>query len=167
MKVAFEELSNSSRLWIYQASRVFSAVEEKLMAHHLGLFCEQWSAHGHPLKTSFQVVNHQFIILAADESFHAPSGCSIDSSVHVIKSLEEETRINFFDRSLIAFQIKEEVKLFPLTKLKDEFANGTLTAETSTFNNLVSTKEEWQNRWIQPVKNTWLARYLPKSVVVF
>jgi hypothetical protein len=95
-----------------------------------------------------------------------PSGCSIDSSVHIIKSLETETRVNFFDRSLIGFLIHDEVKLFPMSKLKDEFANGTLTAETSTFNNLVATKLEWQNSWLMPVKTSWLARYLPKSVVV-
>lgn len=165
MRVSFEELSNNSRLWIYQASRNFTEAEERMIDQNLGAFCEQWAAHGHPLKTSFKIAKHQFVVLAADESYHLPSGCSIDSSVHVIKALENETGINFFDRSLIAFQLNDTVKLYPMTKLKEEFASGTLTADTHAFNNLVSTKEEWENNWIQPAKNTWLARYLPKSVV--
>jgi hypothetical protein len=166
MLISFEELSDTSRVWIYQATRIFTAGEESIIAEQLEAFCEQWAAHGHPLKTSFKVVHHQFIILAADESYHLPSGCSIDSSVHVIKSLQTKTGIDFFDRTLIAFKLMDEVKLFPLTRLKDEFTNGTLTPESLSFNNLVATKLEWQNNWLVPAKNSWLARYLPKSVVV-
>jgi hypothetical protein len=165
MFVSFEELPSHTRLWIYQADRCFTQEEESLISHSLNSFCEQWAAHGHALKTSFKIEHSQFIILAADESFSLPSGCSIDSSVHIIKSLAEKTGIDFFDRSLIAFWIGGKTKLFSLTKLKEEFAAGTLTAETSTFNNLVATKSEWQNGWLTPAKNTWLARYLPKTVV--
>jgi len=85
--------------------------------------------------------------------------------VHVIKSLETDTGIPFFDRSLIAFSQQGKVALYPMTRLKDEFANGALTPDTLTFNNLVATKNEWQNGWLKPAKDTWLARYLPKSVV--
>jgi len=165
MWVPFEELNDASRLWIFQASRIFTPAEEKLMSDRLESFCEQWSAHGHALKTGFEIPYHHFIVLAADESFHLPSGCSIDSSVHVIKSLQEETGIDFFDRSLVAFRIDNEVRLVPMTKLKDEFTNGTLTSETLSFNNLVATKRDWQSNWLVPAKNSWLARYLPKSVV--
>ncbi len=166
MKVLFEELSDSSRLWIYQAGRIFTSEEEGLINKELEAFCETWVAHGHPLKTSFRIAHHQFIILAADESYQLPSGCSIDSSVHIIKTLQAEAGIDFFDRTQIAFKLNDEVKLFPMTKLKEEFTNGTLTPETLSFNNLVTTKLEWQNNWLVSVKNSWLARYLPKSVVV-
>lgn len=165
MKVLFEELSDSSRLWIYQAGRIFTSSEEAVVSEELGTFCEQWAAHGHPLRTSFKIAYHQFIILAADESYHLSSGCSIDGSVHVIKSLQTETGIDFFDRTQIAFKLNDEVKLFPMTKLKEEFTNGTLTPEVLSFNNLVTTKLDWQKNWLIPVKNSWLARYLPKSVV--
>jgi len=165
MKVSFEELADTSRLWIYQASRIFTGAEEQMIQEELQAFCEQWAAHGHPLKTGFKIVHGQFVILAADETYHLPSGCSIDSSVHVIQSLEKKTGIDFFDRTLVAFRLNEEVKLIPMNKLKDDFANGTLTSETLSFNNLIATKGEWQNNWLVPVKNSWLARYLPKSVV--
>jgi hypothetical protein len=165
MFIPFSELSNESRLWIYQGNRPFSHAEEKLITETLSAFCERWAAHSNPLKTSFKIEHNQFIVLAADESFGLPSGCSIDGSVHVIKALQEKTHIDFFDRSLVAFWIVGKVRLSPLASLKDEFASGTLTAETSAFNNLVATKAEWQTGWLSPVKNSWLARYLPKAVV--
>jgi hypothetical protein len=166
MYVSFKNLSDNSRLWIYQANRPFSETEEKIISESLNGFCEQWAAHGHALKTSFKIEHHQFVLLAADESFNLPSGCAIDSSVHIIKDLQKKTDIDFFNRSLIAFLINEKVSVLPMTLLKDEFASGTLSSNTLTFNNLVATKAEWQTQWVTPVKNTWLARYLPKSVVV-
>lgn len=165
MRISFEELENSSRLWIYQASRVFTEQEEQMIAEELDSFCEQWAAHGQDLKTSFTIQYHQFIVLAADESYHNASGCSIDSSVHVIKSLETQTGISFFDRSQIAFQMDGQTVLFPISKLKEAFSGGTLTSDTLTFNNLVATKHEWQHNWLQPAKNTWLARYLSQPLV--
>jgi len=166
MYTSFEELADSSRLWIYQASRAFTESEQKQMDAALHSFCNEWAAHGHPLKTSFKIAYNQFIVLAADESYHLPSGCSIDSSVHVIKAIQEQTQIDFFDRTQIAFRIGEEVRLFSLSQLKHEFASGTLNGETPAFNNLVATKAEWAKNWIAPARATWISRYLPKAAVV-
>jgi len=162
----FKELNDSSRLWIYQASRAFTESEQMQIVATLQTFCDEWAAHGHPLKTSFKMEYNQFIILAADESYHLPSGCSIDSSVHVIKAIQEKTQIDFFDRTQIAFHIGDSVKLFSLSQLKNEFTSGTLNAETPAFNNLVATKEEWIKSWIAPARATWISRYLPKPTVV-
>ena len=165
MYAPFEELNESSRLWIYQASRTFTDTEKKEIETQLHSFCDQWSAHGHPLKTSFKIEYQQFIILVADESYHLPSGCSIDSSVHVIKAIQEQTQIDFFDRTQIAFRIDDTVKLFSLSQLKQEFEIGTLNAETPAFNNLVATKAAFTKNWIAPAKATWISRYLTKAVV--
>ena len=165
MFVPFEELNENSRLWIYQASRAFSENEKNNIEATLHAFCEDWAAHGHPLRTSFRVEHNQFIILAADESYHLPSGCSIDSSVHVIKEIQQHTQIDFFDRTQIAFLTGGTVTLFPLSQLKNEFADGVLNAETPAFNNLVATKAEWSKGWLVPARTTWISRYLPKPSV--
>lgn len=165
MFAPFEELNESSRLWIYQASKAFTESERKNIEAALHAFCTDWAAHGEPLKTSFRIAYNQFIILAADESYHLPSGCSIDSSVRVIKALQLHTQIDFFDRTQIAFLIGNKVNLFPLSQLKHVFADGTLNAETPAFNHLVTTLAEWKKGWLVAVKESWLARYLPKAVV--
>lgn len=165
MFVPFDELADTSRLWIYQGSRPFEEDERKEIEGLLLAFCHQWAAHGHALKTSFKIEYNQFLILGADESYHLPSGCSIDSSVRVIKNIQERVHIDFFDRTRVAFRIGEKTVLYPLGQLKEEFTGGTLNAETVTFNNLVATKAEWLQSWLVPVMHTWLSRYLPKDVV--
>ncbi len=165
MYLPFESLPGHSRIWIYQSSRTFSSTEKKQLSAGLKELCEQWSAHGTPLHTSFTVEFDQFVIMAVDEQQHGASGCSIDGSVRYLKSLQNELGLDFFDRSEIAFLHNDKISLYPLTELKSLFESRTLSPDTITFNNLVNTKDEWTADWKQPVRSSWVARYLPKTAV--
>src|ERR1041385_5906330 len=101
MYVKFNELPENSRIWIYQASRKLSPTEKQLAEAALQEFCESWVAHQQPLKTSFSIEHDQFIILATDEDYHLPSGCSIDSSVRALKALGSQLGGDLFDRTKI------------------------------------------------------------------
>ena len=165
MYIEFNELPDHARLWIYQASRKFSAVEEKVIHDEAHFFCDQWTAHGEPLKTSFKIEHNQFLILAVDEGFNGASGCSIDESVHMLKSHQDRSGIDFFDRSKVAFLVNQEVILIPLTQLKEAFASGTLGSVPLTFNVQATSKGAWEKNWILPASKTWLTRYLSKTPV--
>ena len=106
----------------------------------------------------------QFIILAADETHETPSGCSIDSSVRVLKSLEQDLGVRLFDRNLIAFKSDGGIDLIPLQDLKQKFQDGILNQGTLTFNNVVSTKSDLDHAWLAPACKTWLKRYIPNEL---
>jgi hypothetical protein len=61
-----------------------------------------------------------------------------------------------FDRTTLAFVVKEKIQLLPLSQLQYAVENGFVNADTLYFNNLVQTKEELENNWIIPVKESWL-----------
>ncbi|MDZ4714915.1 MAG: hypothetical protein SH819_05540 [Cytophagales bacterium] len=159
----FETMPPPSRLWVYQANRLLSDSEKALVDKSLRELCDQWTAHGAPLHTSFAVHYNQFIVLAIDEDLAGASGCSIDGSVRILKNLQETAGLDFFDRSKVAFLIGDAVVLHPMSELEKLFKTKTLSADTLTFNNTVTTKEAWEQQWKIPARNTWLARYLPKS----
>lgn len=161
MFVPFETLPPESRVWIYQSNRRFSHEELRIVEDRLRQFTGEWSVHGAPLNTSFKVGYDQFIILAADESQQDASGCSIDSSVRVLKTLEQEVGVQLFDRNLVAFKRGEEVTTITLKELKQKFTDGTLNEDTLTFNNLVTTRAALDDQWLVPVRQTWLKRYIP------
>jgi len=98
----------------------------------------------------------QFIIIMADESATGVSGCSTDSSVRLIKQIEEMCKVDMFNRQLLAFYVKEKIQLLPLPQLKYSVENGFITPATLYFNNLVATKEELLNNWIIPADKSWL-----------
>lgn len=162
MYIDFSLLPDHARLWVYQGDRKFTSSEQNLIEQEAHAFCEQWVAHGNPLKTSYRIDHNQFLILAVDEDFNGASGCSIDGSVHMLKSLQERTGIDFFDRSKVAFLIEDEVKLIPLTGLKNAFAAGTIGATALTFNVLANSKGGWAENWLVAAEKTWLVRYLPR-----
>jgi len=147
-----------SRVWIYQASRVFSLQEALEIEELLNEFATQWKSHGTPVKGSAYLFFGQFVVLIADETATGVSGCSTDSSVRLIKDIEQRFGVNMFDRTTLAFIVKEKVQLLPLSQLQYAVDNGFIGTDTLYFNNLVQTKEELENRWIIPVKDCWLTK---------
>ena len=147
-----------SRVWVYQSSRLFSFSEAFEVEDLLKKFTESWLSHGSPIKGAAYLFFGQFIILMADESATGVSGCSTDTSVRLIKELEQRFGVSLFDRLSLAFVIKEKVELLPLSQLPYAVKNGFINGDTLYFNNLVQTKEELEKNWIIPVKDSWLAK---------
>jgi hypothetical protein len=143
-------------VWIYQCNRLFSLNEALEIEELLKEFTLQWKSHGTPVKGEAHLFFGQFIILIADETATGVSGCSTDSSVRLIKDMEEKFVVNMFDRTTLAFVIKDKVELLPLSQLQYAFDNGFMNGDTLYFNNLVQTKEELESKWIVPVKDSWL-----------
>ncbi len=159
MFIPFEEMPKDARIWIYQADRPLSNEEVEAVQEDISKFLDQWSAHGAGLKCSGKIIYNRFLLMSVDENHHGASGCSIDSSVHFIKSLGEHLKVNWFDRSNIAFKKQEEVFTAKQTTLKENIAQGQITKDTLTFNNLVTNIQEFEQGWVVPAKDTWLKRY--------
>ena len=156
-----EDFHASSRVWIYQSSRMFSLSEVLNVEHILNTFTAQWQAHGTPVKGFATVFFGQFIVLMADETETGVSGCSTDSSVRIIKEIEQQFNVSLFDRQTLAFVIKDKIQLLPLQQLSYAVENGFVTADTLYFNNTVLTKHDLETNWLIPVQNSWLAKKVP------
>ncbi|MBX2965049.1 MAG: hypothetical protein KF845_02800 [Cyclobacteriaceae bacterium] len=165
MFIPFNTLPDSARLWIYQSDRAFTPEEERAISATLQAFVNEWHAHNQPLKTSFQVLHNYFIVLAVDEAQYEASGCSIDSSVRIIRQLGEQTGINFFERTNVAVMLDEGIRLLKLPELKQAHENGAWNANTTVFDNSVLTKGDFEKRWRSPAGETWLKRYLSVAPV--
>ena len=131
-----------SRVWVYQSSRLFSLNEAFEVEDILKQFTGSWLSH---------------------ETASGVSGCSTDTSVRLIKDIEQRFDVTLFDRLSLAFIVKDKVELLPLSQLPYAAENGFVNGDTLYFNNLVQTKAELESNWIIPVKNSWLARKIEFS----
>ncbi len=165
MFIPFDSMPGHSRLWIYQANRTLTANDKEHLLPGLRDLCEDWSAHGIPLHTSFTLQFDLFVILAVDEQQQGASGCSIDGSVRYLKSVQSQLGLDFFDRTQTAFLVDGKITLYPIRELKTLFENNTLSEVSIAFNNAISIKSEWETHWKVPAKNSWLKRYLPQTPV--
>jgi len=161
-----EDFNSDSRVWIYQSSRTFSINETIEIESKLQRFVVQWNSHGTPVKGFATLLFAQFIIIMADETAMGVSGCSTDSSVRLMKEIEQLFNVNLFDRQMLAFVIKDKVQLLPIGQLKYAADNHFIEASTLYFNNLVQTKQELESNWMVPIKNSWLSKRIsfPESV---
>jgi hypothetical protein len=157
------EFDGSSRVWIYQSNRLFTRQETFQINDMLNSFTASWNSHGIPVKGFANLFYGHFIVLMADERASQVSGCSTDSSVHLIREIEKLFSVGLFDRQLLAFYIRDNVQLLPLKQLASGFARGMIYPESLYFNNTVLTKKELENNWIIPVKESWLASRIPIS----
>lgn len=149
---------DSSRVWVYQSSRLFSMGEAFELETILNDFTANWLSHGTPVKGYANLLFGQFIIFMADETATGVSGCSTDSSVRIIKEIETRFKVNMFDRQQLAFVVKDKVQILPLSQFSYALENNFITPDTLYFNNLVATKQEMMNNWLIPVKNSWLSK---------
>jgi hypothetical protein len=164
MFVQFETLPAHSRLWIYQSNKLFTAEQKQILSDALQAFTESWTAHGSPMKASFQLPYDHFVVLAADEQSTSASGCSIDDSVRTIKAIGSKIGLDFFDRKSVAFVMNDTITLIPMSELKKEAAGGTWGTQSPTVNTLITSKGDL-SAWIVPAGQTWLKRYVSQDVV--
>ncbi len=155
-----------SRVWVYQCNRLFTLGEALEIEEILKEFVMQWKSHGTPVKGEAHLFFGQFIVLIADETATGVSGCSTDSSVRMIKDIEKRLGVNMFDRTTLAFVVKDKVQLLPLSQLQYAFDNGFITPETIYFNNLIQTKAELETNWTIPIKSSWLAKKISTTKTV-
>ena len=160
MLVPFKELSDSSRVWIYQANRSFSEQELQEITTKLEDFISQWTAHGANLKASFEIRYKRFIILSLDQELNAATGCSIDASVHFIQKLEQDYSVDLLDKMNVSYKQGEHVAYKNLIDFRKMAKDKAVSPNTIVFNNLVTNKSEYLTDWEVPASESWHNRFL-------
>ena len=159
MLVKFESLVNSSKVWIYQSSREFTANEVNEISEVLKDFVGSWKRHSKDLKASYQIRYNQFIILAIDESYNNFSGCSIDSSTNLFKNIEEKYHVDMFNKLNIAFKNGDHINIVTLSDFQKYVKEKKINKKTIVFNNMITTKKELKNEWELAAEDSWHSRY--------
>ncbi len=160
MLVPFEELPGEARVWIYQANRSFAEKELAEIKLKLDEFIESWTAHGADLKAGYDLKYRRFITIGLDQEKTAASGCSIDASVYFIQSLEKKYKVELLDKMNVSYKQGEYVAYKQLLDFKKMVKNRSVSENTIVFNNLVHNKEEYENSWEVPLKESWHNRFL-------
>lgn len=159
-----EDFHPSSRVWIYQSSRLFQISEALQIESMLHDFVQNWNSHGTPVKGYANLLFGQFVVLMADETATGVSGCSTDSSVRLIREIEAACKVSMFDRQTLAFLVNEKIQTLPMSQVPYALENGFIKTDTLYFNNLVLDKASLLNKWMIPVADSWLAgKYLKQK----
>jgi hypothetical protein len=160
MLVDFSTLPDTSRIWIYQANRSFTADELEAISAELKDFISHWTAHGNDLEAGFEIRYKRFLVIALDQSGQSATGCSIDASVHFIQQLEKKYNVELLDKMNVSYKQGEFVAYKTLLEFKAMAKQKAISKNTIVFNNLVATKGEYKEHWEVPVSESWHARFV-------
>jgi len=160
MLVDFKNLPDESKIWIYQSNRKFSQEEVTNISLKVAEFLVQWTAHGAKLEAGFEIKYNRFIVLGLNQANASASGCSIDTSVHFIQSLENELGVELMDKMNVTFYNGQFIAHKTLADFKKMAKNRSVSPNTVVFNNLVNTKAEYLEHWEVPAKDSWHSRFL-------
>ena len=149
-------LSDSARVWIYQAESFLSVKEVEFIRKSCEQFIPAWQAHGKNLQADYRILFNRFVCLFVDESAQNATGCSIDSSVHFIQTLEKELGKSLMQRTQVIFLDDEK----EMREVDMNAMSGVIDPETIVANNLIKTLGEMKSDWLIPAKDSWHARML-------
>lgn len=155
-----KDFPDSSRVWVYQSNRPFSEQQSYEIQEQLQQFYAQWMVHGKEVKGWAGLLFNRFIIFMADESTHEVSGCSIDSTVRILKSIERQYEAKLFDRLSITFLVKGQPEVLPMNQVQYALDKNYINGYTLLFNNLVDTKKDLLENWLQPLAKSWMSRQI-------
>lgn len=154
-----EQLANFSdqtRIWIYQANRHFTPEEIPSINQALNSFSKEWAAHGANMKTACFIVDPCFIIMAVDQSNISASGCSIDSSVKILKEIEKKFDLDLFDRLNLSYENEQgQIEIIKMSEFQNGLKSGQFNTNTIVFNNLIDSIQDLRSNWKTTVANSW------------
>jgi hypothetical protein len=147
------------KVWIYLSDKELKG--DLLMAVKSAgeQFVQSWKAHEMPLSATFEIVNDRFIVVSVDETQYNASGCSIDKLLRLIKQLEADHQLQLLNRLLVGYKTQSGVEVIPSSLVKEKLQSKQLDENTLIYNVAASNSNEFAN-WMQPLKETWLKKYL-------
>ena len=160
MLIPFTDLPDQARVWIYQASRPFSKEEKADITREIEAFLKQWAAHGSDLVTSYEIPYDRFIVIGLNEEVQCATGCSIDSSVHFIQTLESQYQIELLDKMNVTHKEGDKLLYTPLKEFRSLAKKRKISSSTIVFNNLVVDKAEYTSHWEVPAGQSWHSRFI-------
>lgn len=141
------DFADNSKIWVYFANRAFSDSEFQDIQKQFDDFSSQWKSHSAAMKNAMMLIENQIAIISVDESLHAVSGCGIDSSVKIVKDIEQKYNMSFFERNWVFFMENEVLNKMQLSEFKT-YCKTNLDIEVINpyFNNLIDVRTHFYSK---------------------
>jgi hydroxymethylglutaryl-CoA reductase len=155
MLVDYETLPETAKVWVYPSNRKFYDTEIDGIHDKIKSFIESWKSDDESFQVSYQLVYNRFIVLFADASGSPLLNADIDASVQFILQLQQEYEVELLDKMNVCFKQGDYVQYKELIDFKKLLKNKAVTEKTIVFDNLITTKEEFESHWEVPISESW------------
>jgi hypothetical protein len=148
-----------NKVWAYTISKPLQKAELLKLQELGNTFVANWTAHENKLASSFNILNNRIILVKVDEQVASATGCSIDKLMRFVKDTELNFGVELLNRFLVAYKNGNDIEVTHATKIKELLSQCAISENTIILNTAIANDAEL-TAWEQPLKNTWLAKYL-------
>lgn len=160
--VAFSQLPDDARLWIFPADRALRAEEQSALGRAVEESLAGWSAHGSPITWAYELIHDQVLLIGVDERKTGLSGCSIDSATRRIRELERALSVSLLDSGRVFFREGDAIAWRTRPEFRRLAESGAVTLSTAVFDTVIPTVGDYRSgRWEVPARDAWHARAFP------
>lgn len=152
-----DQLKESERVWFYGFTKQLNHDQLLDLKNLLSAFTEQWKSHGKQVKGKGMLIDDTLIAITVDNGFMEASGCSIDSSVQVIKEITEKYSLDTFDRLKIGVLQSGKIKYLRENQVKVQLKEEGLSLHSLYLDETVvmgSRKKEL----LKPIADSWMLK---------
>jgi hypothetical protein len=156
------ELSEESKVWMFQANRFITVAEQHNITNDVADFLNTWTAHNVDLLAASVLLHDLLLVIAVEEAVAGASGCSIDKLFRFVKQLEGKYGIQFFDRMRVAYKLNENIVESSVSEFEKLIEENLVSESTLVLNTLLQDLKSVRQHLFIPLKESWLTTYLPK-----
>ncbi|MCL7764127.1 ABC transporter ATPase [Polaribacter sp. Z014] len=160
MFVDYSTITENAKVWVYPSSRKFYPNEIEGIESKVKEFLENWKSDDENFKVSYKFLYNRFIVLFANSENSNLTNADVDASVSFILGLQQEYKVELLDKMNACFKQGEFVQYKDLKDFKKLLKNKAVTAKSIIFDNLITTKVDFDNNWEIPIEESWYNRYL-------
>jgi hypothetical protein len=156
----FSEFDNDCRVWCYAFVESLSPQQVVVVEKALDDFLSEWKSHGTVMKGCYQLFENRFAVILLEQDQDI-SGCSIDSSVAVFKTLKYNHGLDALERSRVFYRSPAgQILVSSRTNFSSLCGRGEIETTTSVFNMLPTSLLELRNQGglEMPFKDSWHAQ---------
>lgn len=160
MFVDYSTITEDAKVWVYPSSRKFYPNEIEGIESKIKTFLENWKSDTENFKASYKFLYNRFLIFFADDEGASLTKSDVDTLVSFILTLQQEYDVALLDKMNACFKQGEFVQYKDLKDFKKLLKNKAITAKSIIFDNLITTKNDFDNNWEIPIEESWYNRYL-------
>jgi hypothetical protein len=159
----FENLPDSSRVWVFAASRALDAADQRQVLSRLAPFIAAWTSHGRPVPAEAAIVSNRLLVVAAhieDGPNAGVSGCGIDALTRAVEQSVASMAVEWLDGMQILYRDPAgEMRAVPRPDFRGLVHEGAVDGAThvvdTTVADLGSLREQGLER---PLESSWHGR---------
>jgi hypothetical protein len=159
--VRFDQLPDSSRVWIFASDRRLQDSEARTLLATVDEFLSQWKAHGSPLRSAREWRENRFLVIGVDPTVEQASGCSIDGLFRGLQTLEGSLGTRLVAGGRVFYRdASGEPQLAARAELSSLAARGVLREEMPVFDTSITNAGAYREGFERPARETWVASLL-------